>query len=35
MSGSVKIFKDNKLMPLHIDDDKLLQKYRTTQLIFN
>ena len=37
MSGYVKTFKDksgaksknNKLMSLHIDDDKLLEKYKT------
>ena len=32
MSGFVKTFKvkegDNKLMPLHIDDEKLLEKYK-------
>ena len=31
MNGYVKTLKDNntKLMPLHIDDDKLLEKYKT------
>ena len=31
MNGYVIIFKDknNKSMPLHIDDDKLLEKYKT------
>ena len=32
MSGFVETFKvkegDNKLMPLHIDDEKLLEKYK-------
>ena len=32
ISGCVKLFKDNnnKLMSLHIDDDKILEKYRTS-----
>ena len=31
MNGYVKTLKDSniKLMPLHIDDDKLLEKYKT------
>ena len=29
MSGSVETFKDNKLTSFHIDDDNLLEKYRT------